>query len=520
MRAESRLAVAALALLIVNPMQQSSSGAAIALKASGEDSRIDLVWNAASNDAALSWRIYGSVQAGEHFELVRTQSHTVFSDFLGTNGRTFFYRVTELRNGSEEATSAIVSATSRSMSDDELLTSVQHATFRYFWDYAHPVSGLAREGFGDTNRVTIGGSGFGIMAIVVGAERGFITREDAAARILRTLTFLESKASRYHGVFPHWLDGSNGQTVHFSPYDDGGDLVETSFLMQGILTARQYFSRDNEVEREIRRRATKLWEDVDWDWYRGEPKGQQLFWHWSPNHGWKINHRIGGHFNECLITYILALASPTHPIPLSCYTNGWIGEPAKFINGTNYFGIKQPVGWPMGGPLFFTHYSFLGFDPRPWSDPYCNYFENNRAISRIHHAYALANPGKHTGYGETVWGWTASRGPTGYRAFEPRHDNGTIAPTAAISAMPYTPRESIAALKHYYHALGPRLWGDFGFKDAFNLDRDWFDSGYLAIDQGPIVVMIENYRSGLCWRLFMANDGIANALRATGWKKE
>jgi exo beta-1,2-glucooligosaccharide sophorohydrolase (non-reducing end) len=512
----------ALGIVLAALPGRSLSAAPVEAVATGHDSRIDVVWTAPVGAAPEGWTVSRARQTDGPFETVtaRPQQHTVFSDFLGENGRTWFYHVVEVRGGRETATSAVVSAASRAMSDDELLSSVQEATFRYFWHYGHPVSGLAREGMGDADRVTSGGSGFGIMAILVGAERGFISREAAAGRLLTTMTFLEEKASRYHGAWAHWLNGRTGQTIPFSRYDDGGDLVETSFLMQGILTARSYFIRDNPAEREIRQRATKLWQEMEWDWYLGQPKGEQLLWHWSPNNGWRMNHRIGGHFNECLITYLLALASPTHPIPASCYTNGWIGpDPRRFANGNSYFGIRQPVGWPMGGPLFFTHYSFLGFDPRPWSDLCCNYFENNRAISQIHRAYAIANPGKHAGYGENVWGLTASRGPDGYRAFEPRQDGGTVAPTAALSAMPYTPRESMAALKHYYHGLGQRLWGDFGFRDAFNLDRNWYERGYLAIDQGPIVVMIENHRTELCWRLFMANEEVPRALRATGWKR-
>lgn len=493
------------------------------LTATGHDGRIDVVWEPSDLPRVDGWKIFRASRTDGPFELVNAgpQTHTVFSDFLGENGRPFFYRVTGVTGANDVFTSAVVRAAPRAMSDGELLTSVQEATFRYFYHYGHPVSGLAREGFGDADKVTIGGSGFGIMAILVGAQRGFVPRPAAAARVLKTLVFLQEKAERYHGAWAHWLHGRTGKTIPFSRFDDGGDLVETSYLIQALLTARQYFTGPDSVEREIRRRATKLWEEVEWDWYLGEPRGEQLFWHWSPNHRWKIQHRIGGHFNECLITYLLAIASPTHPIPPSCYTNGWIGQPAtNYVNGNSYFGVLQPVGWPMGGPLFFTHFSFLGFDPRPWSDPFCNYFENNRAISRIHHAYAIANPGRHTGYGETIWGLTASRGPDGYRAFEPRLDHGTVAPTAALSAMPYTPRESMAALKQYYYALGPRLWGDFGFKDAFNLDRNWFERGYLAIDQGPIVVMIENHRTGLCWRLFMSNEEIPRALNASGWTKQ
>ena len=492
------------------------------LTVTGQDSRIDLTWQVSENHFGDGWNIYRADTVGGPFKKLNAQplSYTVYSDYLGTNDITRFYRIALLRDGQEILKSSVGVGTSRGMNQEELLTSVQEATFRYFWEYAHPVSGLAREGLGSGDKVTIGGSGFGIMAVIVGAERGFISRPAAAERLVKVLRFLEEKASRYHGAWSHWLDGSTGKTLSFSKFDDGGDLVETAFMIQGLLTARQYFKANAPLEREIRTRASRLWAEVEWNWYLGEPKGQQLFWHWSPNHGWKIQHKIGDHFDECLITYLLAIASPTHPIPASCYTNGWVGpDPGKYVNGQTYFGIHQAVGWPMGGPLFFTHYSFLGFDPRAWSDPFCNYFTNNQSIARIHHAYALANPGKHKGYGENVWGLTASRGPDGYRAFEPRYDEGTVAPTAALASMPYTPRESMAALNYYYHALGKRLWGDFGFKDAFNLERNWYEEGYLAIDQGPIVVMIENYRSQLCWKLFMANPEIAPGLRAAGWTK-
>jgi hypothetical protein len=492
------------------------------LTVAGHDSRIDLTWQPSGPATSNHWNVYRSDKPEGPFQRMNPQplSYSVLSDFLGENEKAFYYRVSELRQDKEVSTSDVALAVSRVMSDEELLTSIQEATFRYFWDYGHPISGLAREALGSGEKVTIGGSGFGVMAIIVAAERGFVSRPNAAARVLRILTFLETKAQRYHGAWSHWLDGSTGKTLSFSRYDDGGDLVETAFMMQALLTARQYFIAPHAMEKEIRARATRMWQAVEWDWYLGEPRGQQLFWHWSPTYGWKIQHKLGDHFDECLITYLLALASPTHAIAASCYTNGWAGpDPKKYVNGESYFGIQQPVGWPMGGPLFFTHYSFLGFDPRPWSDPFCNYFENNRAIARIHHAYAVANPGKHKGYGEAVWGLSASRGPDGYRAFEPRHDEGTVAPTAALSSMPYTPQESIAALKYYYHVLGRNLWGDFGFRDAFNLDRNWYEQGYLAIDQGPIVIMIENYRTQLCWRLFMANEEIPRMLRKVGWTK-
>jgi hypothetical protein len=360
------------------------------------------------------------------------------------------------------------------------------------------------------------------MAIVVGVERGFVSREEAATRMLKTMTFLEEKAERYHGVWSHWLDGETGETIPFARKngihaDNGGDLVETSFLIQGMLTVRQYFDRDDPVEREIRNRITRMWYEVEWDWYLREPGGKQLYWHWSPEHGWLMDHPIVG-FNECMITYLLAMASPTHPIPPECYAEGWVADPEEYTNPDTYYGCRQWVGWPMGGRLFFTHYSFLGFDPRGWRDPYCNYFENNRNISLIHRAYCIQNPKQFDGYGTEAWGLTSCVTPDGYRGLDPlTRDNGTIAPTAALSAMPYTPEESMTALRHYYHDLGPRLWGPFGFYDAFNQDRDWFAEEYLAIDQGPIICMIENYRTGLLWKFFMSNPEIEPMLKSAGW---
>jgi len=494
------------------------------LVATTHDSRVDLEW-IPSAKPGTTYFIFRSTQAGGPFKKINAEPHRphIYSDFVGTNGLAYFYKVGTSKT---PPSTAPVSAMPQAMDDDELLTSVQEATFRYFWHNGHPVSGLARErtDHGDDD-CTIGGSGFGVMAIVVGTERGFVTREAAAERMLKIMVFLEEKAERYHGVWPHWLNGATGETRPFAKKDgiradNGGDLVETSFLVQGMLAVRQYFDRDNPVEQEIRERITRMWREVEWDWYLREPGGKQLYWHWSPDYGWMMDHAIGGHFNECLITYLLALASPTHPIPPECYEEGWIGDPEEYANPDTYYGYRQRVGWPMGGRLFFTHYSFLGFDPRGWSDPYCNYFENNRAISLIHRAYSIQNPKQFEGYGELAWGLTSCMTPEGYRGLDPlTRDNGTIAPTAALSAMPYVPEESMAALKHYYHDLGDRLWGEFGFYDAFNLEQDWFAGEYLAIDQGPIICMIENHRTGLLWKLFMANPEIEPMLESIGWKR-
>jgi len=498
----------------------TGDGSGLGLTATGHDSRIDLKWSGGDS----GYHVYRSEKAEGPFEKLTEEPWklAVYSDFLGENGLVRYYRVTSLdASGQESQPSKIVRARSYAMTDEQLLTSVQEATFRYFWDFGHPVSGLSRERLRSRDTCTSGGTGFGMMAIVVGVERGFVERSEAAERLLKMVRFLQSRASRYHGAWSHWINGRTGKTIPFSKYDDGGDLVETSYLVEGMLTVRQYFDGGDATERQLREIITTLWKEVEWDWYLREEGGKRLYWHWSPRNEWRMNHGIGGHFNECMITYLLAIASPSHAIDPSCYYEGWVGNPDKYANGNSYYGHKQWVGWPMGGPLFFTHYTFLGFDPRGKRDRFCNYFQNNRNISLIHRAYCAENPGGHKGYSESCWGLTASDTPGGYTAHQPgRRDNGTITPTAAISAMPYVPKESIVALKHFYHTYGEKLWGPFGFKDAFNLDEDWVARGYLAIDQGPIVVMIENYRSELCWRLFMANPEIGEMLEKIGWKPE
>jgi hypothetical protein len=384
---------------------------------------------------------------------------------------------------------------------------------------------------GDEHLVAVGASGFGIMALVVAVERGFVSREAAVERLLKILRFLDA-ADRFHGAWPHFLDGRTGRVVpFFGPYDDGADLVETAFLMQGLLVARQYFDGDSPAEREIRDTITRFWRGVEWSWFRGGPDPDFLYWHWSPRHGFHIAHPLVG-WNETMIVYLLAIASPTHPVPASLYHTGWAGRSElavryrrnwsrttdgdHYVNGNSYYGITLDVGVGNGGELFFTHYSFLGFDPRNRRDRYTNYFRNNRNIARIHHAYALDNPRGHKGYGDRAWGRSAGVNAGGGRAV-PAGDNGTITCTAALASFPYTPEESMRALEHYYRDLGARLWGIYGFRDGFNLTENWFEDVNMGLNQAPIVVMIENYRSGLIWKLFMANPEIGPALEAIGF---
>lgn len=399
------------------------------------------------------------------------------------------------------------------LDNETLMTTVQQATFRYFWDFAHPVSGLARERDTSGDLVTIGGSGFGAMAILVGIHRGFVTRSQGVTR-LRTMVEFLAQADRFHGVWPHWMSGSTGRTIPFSARDNGADLVETSFMAQGLLTVRQFLDPAVPAEAELIDRINALLGTIEWSWFtRG---GQNvLYWHWSPNLEWAMNMQIKG-YNEALITYVMAATSTTHAIAPSVYTQGWASN-GGILNGRSYYGIQLPVGFDYGGPLFFAHYSFLGLDPRRLSDAYAHYWTQNRNHSLIHYAHAVANPFGHVGYGADAWGLTASDDPAGYRVHEPNNDNGTITPTAALSSMPFTPDQSMRAMRHFYHILGDKLWGPYGFYDAYNPSQGWWARSYLAIDQGPILLMIENHRSALLWDLFMSAPEVSAALNTLGF---
>lgn len=396
------------------------------------------------------------------------------------------------------------------ISDEELLTKVQQQTFRYFWDFGHPVSGLARERNTSGDIVTSGGSGFGIMAMVVGIERRFITREQGLQRLTTIVDFLTNQAEKFHGAFPHWLNGSTGKTVPFSAKDNGADLVETSFLMQGLLTARQYFDGNTQAEITLRQKINTLWNGVEWNWFT-QNTSNGLYWHWSPTDAWAMNMKISG-WNEALITYVLAASSEKYAITKDVYQNGWTRNGA-FKNGNSFFGVKLPLGINMGGPLFFTHYSFLGLNPKLLTDQYTNYFDQNKAHAQINYLYCKANPKQYAFYGENCWGLTASDNENGYSAHAPDNDLGVISPTAALSSFPYTPTESMQALQFFYYKLGDKIWKEYGFVDAFNLNKFWYADSFLAIDQGPIIVMIENHRSGLLWNLLMSCPEVKNGLK-------
>ena len=403
------------------------------------------------------------------------------------------------------------------LSDNALLDKVQQQTFKYFWDFGHPISGMARERNTGDEVVTTGGTGFGVMAIVTAASRGIITRADAAARVLKIRNFLLNNCTRYHGAFAHWVNGATGTTIPFSTNDNGGDLVETSLLLQGLITARQYFSTANATETDVRNKINTIYSGVEWNWYR-QNNQNVLYWHWSIDKGWNINQQISG-WNEALIVYTLAASSPlpVNRIPAIVYRNGWARNGAM-VNNNTYFGFQLPLGPALGGPLFLSQYSFLGINPNGLNDAYADYKKQVTNHTKINFEYCRSNPKGWYGYSNLCWGLTASDVPNGYNANEPgNNDIGVITPTAAISSIPFTPVESMNALKFFYYKLGDKLWGQYGFYDAFKLSDPWFASSNLAIDQGPIIVMIENYRTGLLWNLFTSAPEVKAGLLSLGF---
>ena len=402
------------------------------------------------------------------------------------------------------------------ITDSALLTLVQQQTFNYFWNGADAISGMAKERMSQST-VTVGGSGFGLMSIIVGINRNFISRTDGLTRLSTIVSFLTNKVTSYHGAFPHWLNGSTGATIPFSTQDDGADLVETSYMMEGLLCARQFFnSATDSNEINLRSSINKLWNNVQWNFFR-QNNQNTLFWHWSPDFAWSTNQQING-WNEALIVYALAASSnvDSNAIPKIVYDNGW-AQNGAMKNGNTYYGVQLPLGPAEGGPLFFAHYSFMGINPTNLTDAYANYWTQNTAHTQINYNYCVANPGNYVGYSASCWGLTASDEQNGYSAHAPDNDDGVISPTAAISSLPYTPTQSLNALHFFYYKLGDKIWGQYGFIDAFNLTNVWFDNDYLAIDQGPQIVMIENYRTGLLWNLFMSCPEIKKGMKSLGF---
>lgn len=495
------------------------------ITATGYDRHVELHWP--KQDGSNTYRI--SVSSGDNNYSERaTVSDTMYMDFVNDlgNNLSLKYKVEAIDSGNQASEIGEAKVQTRDFSEEELLDMVQYYTFRYFWEGAEPNSGLARERVhidgeypqDDAHIITTGGSGFGIFGLLAGIDRGWITREEGAARFERIVDFL-AKADRFHGVWPHWINGETGKVKPFGQKDNGGDLVESAFLMQGLLAVREYYKGGNQQEKSIVENIDKLWREMEWDWYTQGGK-DVLFWHWSPEYEWEMNFPLLG-YDETLITYVLAASSPTHTVSADVYHKGW-ARGGGINTDQNSYGhhltLKHNGAEEMGGPLFWAHYSYIGLNPKGLKDKYADYWEHNKNHTLINRAWCIDNSQGYKGYGEDLWGLTASYSVSGYAAHKPGSDLGVISPTAALSSYPYTPKESMDVIKNLYYNYGEKVFGRYGFYDALSPEANWYPERYLAIDQGPIVAMIENHRSGLGWKLFMSAPEIQEGLNKLGFR--
>jgi hypothetical protein len=484
------------------------------LIATGYDSHAELRWEHSTE--GMGFQVYASFNNQESYELRGTTMETFYLDFVPTLYRntTIHYRIVAEASGASSQP-VETSVTLRDFKEDELMDMVQRYSFRYFWEGAHAGSGMAMErSHVGGSTVASGATGMGLMTMIVAHERTYEDQEAVKERVLKILTSLET-CERHHGAWSHWYDGDTYETLPFSADDDGGDLVETSYVAQGLLAVRNYFTGTDNTSIQIRQKATQLWEGIEWDWYRNG--GQNvLFWHWSPNTHFAKNMKVFG-WNEALATYIMAAASPTHTIPKEVYEQGWARN-GDMVNRRVFYTHEIFLSPNWGGPLFWLHYSHLGINPKNLSDQYADYWQEYVNTVKIHHAYAIDNPLGFKGYSEHCWGLTASDDPFGYTAHEPiNNDNGTISPTAALASMPYLPDASMKALKYFYRERGSDLFGLYGPYDAFNEKYNWVKKSYIGIDQGPIVVMIENHRTGLLWNTVMRDADLQAGLDQLGF---
>lgn len=487
------------------------------LQITGYDSHIELTWNAPFEE--LTYRVLASFDNGQSFTIRSQTTSSYFLDFIPANVKTkpIIYRVVTIAQ-ERESEPVVATAATRDFTDDELKNMFQRYAFRYFWQGAHQSSGMALErSNGDGLTVASGATGMGLLAMIVAYDREYESRETIKDRILKILASLKH-CDRHYGAWSHWYNGNTLKTIPFGPNDDGGDIVETAYVAQGLMGVRNYFSGNDEKSILIRSSATQLWESINWDWYRN---GNQnvLTWHWSPITGFLKNMKVSG-WDECLAAYIMAASSPTHSVPKEVYDQGWARN-GNMVNSRSFYGYNIKLSPDWGGPLFWIHYSFLGINPRGLSDKYAHYWTEHINTVRIHHAYAIENPLNHPGYSHKCWGLTASDSPYGYTAHQPwANDNGTISPTAALASMPYAPKEALNALKYFYRERGKELFGIYGPYDAFNDRLNWVQKSYIGIDQGPIVIMIENQRSGLLWNYVMKDPDLQIGLNKLGFSYE
>lgn len=396
-----------------------------------------------------------------------------------------------------------------------VLDELHHRTVDYFWNTgidggSDANSGMAGEGADRRNALASGGTGFAVMTIISGVHRGWINRDEAALRMQILVRFL-GKADRFKGAWSHWMD-PNGKAIAWGGRK-GGDLLETSLLMQGLLMVRQYFDGGNAVETEVRDSINSFYSTIQFSNFTNG--SGSLHWSWYPSQngsGEFYELAIGG-YNEALIAYILAMGAPNYSIPGSMYKTGWYKN-GSIVSSKNNYGYPTSVSDPFYQPMFLSHYSMLSFDPQKMQDDHMFFWDHSVKHAMINRHYCVYEASS-MGYNERIWGLTASYSIEGYAAHSPANDLGVIAPTAALSSIPFTPYYSMQVL-FGLKELNPEMYGSFGFYDAFSPITGWQSHRYLAIDQGPIAPMIENYRSGLLWNLFMQIPEIQKGLSAAG----
>lgn len=518
----------------------------------GYDSHVELTWDTPLD--YLTYNIYASFDGGVNYELRASNiEENFYYDFFPSTAKntTIHYQVTTSTQDLESNPIKDVVSVS-DFTEEQLLEMVQEYTFRYFWEGAHQNSGMALERQHGSNKIVASGaSGMSLMTMIVAHERNWRDKSDIIDRVLQMLNFLEN-CDRFHGAFSHWYNGDTGETIRFGPKDDGGDIVETAYVAVGLIAVKNYFSDETDNRQtQIREIADRLWREIEWTWYQnGE---DVLWWHWSPNYGWDLAMRIQGRkgsYSETMIAYVIAGCSPTYPISKDVYVKGWTDN-GNFVNPRNFYGyeITQNIDW--GGQAFWTQYSFLGVNPKGLKDQYGDYWKELSNCVNIHVEYAKDNPKGFRNYNENCWGITASADPyVGYCGHWPRHqylDNGTISPTGAIGNYPYAPEAALKALKYFYQERGAELWGQYGFLGGLNDNMDrvddflpwyesnpdfgnityydieindntWIENDYIGIDQGPMVIMIENHRTGLLWDIVSKDEDVQNGLQSLGFE--
>jgi hypothetical protein len=481
------------------------------------DRSVILHWEPVVDPRLAGYRVYRTPLPTDAFEAYSSTLPTNhFVDFEVQNGSTYRYRVRAVDTmGRESHDSAVISATPRMLDNENFLDLVQRTAFDYLWYETNPTNGLVKDRSSNPSVSSIAAVGFGLSAVTVGIDRGWISREAGRTRVLTTLEFLwsspqgpEADATGYKGFYFHFLDMQTGRRAG----DAELSTIDTALLLAGVLHVQQYFDQDDTSEAKIRDLADNLHRRVDWPWM--QVRSAKVCHGWTPETGF-LPYDWGG-YNEAMILYLLALGSPTFPIN----PDAWTAWTSSYTWQTHY-----GLGFVVFPPLFGHQYSHVWVDFRGIQDAYMrdkglDYFENSRRATLANRAYAIANPLGWVDYGENVWGLTASDIPASYRARgapPAESDDGTITPTAAGGSFAFTPHESLAALRHIYDAYRTRIWGPYGFKDAFNPSKNWFAADYLGVDQGPIVLMIENYRTGRVWQVFMRHPAIQHGLARAGF---